>query len=87
MASDVQSDIDMIIQRKNKECAENLLGNSKDKIKNIIKKEDYHAIMDMKNKLKDFFEFPFKYFKSMFKKLFVVIRAAKRSPRIIPMYE
>lgn len=42
----------------------------KDKIKNIINEDNYKAIMHMKNKLMNFFEFPFKYFAKIFKKLF-----------------
>lgn len=41
-----------------------------EKIKNFIKEPNYEAIMALKDKLKEFFEFPFKYFSNIFKNLF-----------------
>lgn len=74
MAYDIQTDIDMTMNKKRiepwniKENEENLIVqySTIDKIKNIFNKLDYEAIMDMKNKLMDFFEFPFKYLNKTF---------------------
>lgn len=70
-------DIDMIIYEKPgfkygdiKEYELSYGSITSDKVKNIIKEDNYNAIMDMKNKLKDFFKFPFKYFSNIFKNFF-----------------